>query len=307
MALDAKRKRLDFSIENLISRSNDDTKESNPNGKDAVVTSKRSGEAADLTRPTGTVTEPGQPGIDPHSKQLPQSLPYGAWMPGLPVPLFHHQQAQMWSVLYEASALRFAPPPAAMLHPAFWLNKMRQDMISKLQESTSSSSMSGQPLYHGMMHRPEHPLRTTGRSESDGSNANFTSVSDCSSSSRSNNGKSSSSTSKSSYGRTSTSGSQSSPGQQKTYTCEHCGKVFNAHYNLTRHMPVHTGARPFVCKVCGKGFRQASTLCRHKIIHTSEKPHKCNTCGKAFNRYVSSVHFSAFDLSFTKHHLRPFF
>lgn len=71
---------------------------------------------------------------------------------------------------------------------------------------------------------------------------------------------------------------------QKVYTCEHCGKVFNAHYNLTRHMPVHTGERPFVCKVCGKGFRQASTLCRHKIIHTSEKPHKCNTCGKAFNR-----------------------
>lgn len=70
----------------------------------------------------------------------------------------------------------------------------------------------------------------------------------------------------------------------KTFTCLECGKVFNAHYNLTRHMPVHTGARPFVCKICGKGFRQASTLCRHKIIHTSEKPHKCNTCGKAFNR-----------------------
>lgn len=71
---------------------------------------------------------------------------------------------------------------------------------------------------------------------------------------------------------------------QKTFTCPECGKIFNAHYNLTRHMPVHTGARPFICKVCGKGFRQASTLCRHKIIHTSEKPHKCNTCGKAFNR-----------------------
>ena len=70
----------------------------------------------------------------------------------------------------------------------------------------------------------------------------------------------------------------------KTFTCPECGKIFNAHYNLTRHMPVHTGARPFVCKVCGKGFRQASTLCRHKIIHTAEKPHKCGTCQKAFNR-----------------------
>lgn len=79
------------------------------------------------------------------------------------------------------------------------------------------------------------------------------------------------------------SGNLSTP-KQKSFECGECGKVFNAHYNLTRHMPVHTGARPFVCKICGKGFRQASTLCRHKIIHTSEKPHKCHTCGKAFNR-----------------------
>ncbi|KAM4588730.1 fez family zinc finger protein 2 [Odontesthes bonariensis] len=78
--------------------------------------------------------------------------------------------------------------------------------------------------------------------------------------------------------------SSNADGKHKNFTCEVCGKVFNAHYNLTRHMPVHTGARPFVCKVCGKGFRQASTLCRHKIIHTQEKPHKCNQCGKAFNR-----------------------
>lgn len=82
----------------------------------------------------------------------------------------------------------------------------------------------------------------------------------------------------------STTGPSSSPAKNKSFACGDCGKVFNAHYNLTRHMPVHTGARPFVCKICGKGFRQASTLCRHKIIHTSEKPHKCLTCGKAFNR-----------------------
>lgn len=29
--------------------------------------------------------------------------------------------------------------------------------------------------------------------------------------------------------------------KQKTYPCPECGKIFNAHYNLTRHMPVHTG------------------------------------------------------------------
>ncbi|KAK0399799.1 hypothetical protein QR680_003220 [Steinernema hermaphroditum] len=72
--------------------------------------------------------------------------------------------------------------------------------------------------------------------------------------------------------------------KKKNFECRECGKVFNAHYNLTRHMPVHTGERPFVCKICGKAFRQASTLCRHKIIHTEQKPHSCKICGKCFNR-----------------------
>ena len=30
-------------------------------------------------------------------------------------------------------------------------------------------------------------------------------------------------------------------GKPRTFPCLECGKVFNAHYNLTRHMPVHTG------------------------------------------------------------------
>lgn len=79
-------------------------------------------------------------------------------------------------------------------------------------------------------------------------------------------------------------GLTSQTSSNKVFKCNECGKSFNAHYNLTRHMPIHTGVRPFVCKVCGKGFRQASTLCRHKIIHTEEKPHKCNVCSKSFNR-----------------------
>ncbi len=42
---------------------------------------------------------------------------------------------------------------------------------------------------------------------------------------------------------TTSSPSRSSPTntKQRTYPCNECGKIFNAHYNLTRHMPVHTG------------------------------------------------------------------
>jgi len=83
---------------------------------------------------------------------------------------------------------------------------------------------------------------------------------------------------------TNISSSHNQGGVNKVFSCHVCGKTFNAHYNLTRHLPVHTGARPFKCKICGKGFRQASTLCRHKIIHTQERPHKCKECGKSFNR-----------------------
>ncbi|CAH4036194.1 unnamed protein product [Pieris brassicae] len=42
----------------------------------------------------------------------------------------------------------------------------------------------------------------------------------------------------------STTGPTPSPAKNKSFACGDCGKVFNAHYNLTRHMPVHTGARP---------------------------------------------------------------
>lgn len=33
------------------------------------------------------------------------------------------------------------------------------------------------------------------------------------------------------------------------FNCEICDKTFSAYYNLQRHMPIHTGARPFSCKV----------------------------------------------------------
>ncbi len=42
---------------------------------------------------------------------------------------------------------------------------------------------------------------------------------------------------------TSASGSAAASGKPKTFPCGECGKIFNAHYNLTRHMPVHTGKK----------------------------------------------------------------
>ncbi|KAA3676551.1 uncharacterized protein DEA37_0011484 [Paragonimus westermani] len=51
----------------------------------------------------------------------------------------------------------------------------------------------------------------------------------------------------------------------KTYVCPECGKIFTAHYNLTRHMPIHTGARPFICK----GFCRNFDLKKHmRKIHS---------------------------------------
>ena len=51
----------------------------------------------------------------------------------------------------------------------------------------------------------------------------------------------------------------------KQISCPVCSKTFNAHYNLTRHMPVHTGARPFVCKVPASTFIHARHLVKVSV------------------------------------------
>ncbi|CAF91789.1 unnamed protein product, partial [Tetraodon nigroviridis] len=42
-----------------------------------------------------------------------------------------------------------------------------------------------------------------------------------------------------------------------------CKKSFKYSSNLTEHMKVHTGERPFLCKKCGKTFRRRSALGQH--------------------------------------------
>lgn len=182
-------------------------------------------------------------------------------------------QAQMSSIIsHNASALSLMAVP---VHPMIWLDRIRRSFLPPMPIV---------PTGFAPLHPPLPKLRTP--------DSNLAVVSLNLPHKGTNKTPAANTKPSLAPPSSNTSSDTANSSQQKVYTCEHCGKVFNAHYNLTRHMPVHTGARPFVCKICGKGFRQASTLCRHKIIHTSEKPHKCETCGKAFNRLVglSNLH-----------------
>ena len=60
-----------------------------------------------------------------------------------------------------------------------------------------------------------------------------------------------------------------------------CMKGFTRKAQLNRHLPTHTGERPYPCTEpgCGKGFTQKSTLKVHLRTHTGETPYLCTEPG----------------------------
>ncbi|CAF3572185.1 unnamed protein product [Rotaria socialis] len=76
------------------------------------------------------------------------------------------------------------------------------------------------------------------------------------------------------------------PLHERPFSCpvENCPRRFSRSDELTRHIRIHTGDKPFQCKICARAFSRSDHLTTHIRTHTGEKPFSCDTCGRRFAR-----------------------
>ncbi|CAB3409530.1 unnamed protein product [Caenorhabditis bovis] len=73
---------------------------------------------------------------------------------------------------------------------------------------------------------------------------------------------------------------------EKAYKCPKidCDRRFSRSDELSRHIRVHTGQKPFHCWICMRSFSRSDHLTTHVRTHTGEKPFSCEVCGRKFAR-----------------------
>ncbi|GAB6026304.1 hypothetical protein CHUAL_012510 [Chamberlinius hualienensis] len=76
------------------------------------------------------------------------------------------------------------------------------------------------------------------------------------------------------------------PVHERPYACpiENCDRRFCRSDELSRHIRIHTGLKPFQCRICFRSFSRSDHLTTHVRTHTGEKPFSCDACGRKFAR-----------------------
>ena len=69
--------------------------------------------------------------------------------------------------------------------------------------------------------------------------------------------------------------------------CRQCKKTFTFNSQLSIHIKVHSGVKPYKCLGCAKSFSTKGNLKTHSITHTEKKTLKkniksCGQCNKTF-------------------------